>query len=173
MVNNQDYYSLCTNCSAQLPNNVKFCTECGCPIEHDSSHNSSYQRPRNVENDPVESIKESGQEFMNEISKLFNKSNNKLLAQDGIHFEGSINEKSYCQQCSALIPNNVNFCTECGSPIEHNNDQTSNQSPKIQDETYNNELEKLEYLEKLAGLRDKAIITDEEFEKKKKDILKL
>ena len=52
-------------------------------------------------------------------------------------------------------------------------EKLSNQNPKIQDKTYNNELEKLEYLEKLAGLRDKAIITDEEFEKKKKDILKL
>ena len=117
MVNDRDYYTLCNNCSAQIPGNVKFCTECGSPIEHVSSNTSSYQRTRNVENDPLESIKESGQEFMNEISNLFNRSNNKLFAHDGIHFEGSIKKGNYCHHCSALIPDNVNFCTECGSPI--------------------------------------------------------
>ncbi len=172
MVNNQ-YYTLCTNCSAQIPKNVNFCTECGSPLEQDSSNNSTYKRPRNVENDPVESIKESGQEFMNEISKLFNKSNDKLLAQDGIHFEGSIKKGDYCHHCSAILPNNVNFCTECGTPTENKKSDHISDSSKIQGKIDNTELENLEYLEKLASLRDKSIITDEEFEKKKKDILKL
>ena len=43
----------------------------------------------------------------------------------------------------------------------------------VQDKNEDNELEKLEYLEKLASLRDKGIISDDEFENKKKDILKI
>ena len=173
MVNDQ--YTICPNCSAHIPNNVNFCTKCGSPLEHDTFNTSSNQRPvRNVENDPVESIKESGQDFVNEMSNLFKRSNNKIPTHDGIHLEGSTKKNSYCPNCSATIPRNVNFCTECGFPVE--NKKTENipdQSPIRADKTYKAELERLEYLEKLADLRDKEIITDDEFEKKKKDILKL
>ena len=106
MVNNLN--TICPNCSAQIPNNVKFCTECGSHIENNSSPNPSNQRPRTVDNDPVKSIKESGKDFMNEISSLFNKVGNNQR------------RNSYCPNCSAQIPNNVNFCTECGSPFEYN-----------------------------------------------------
>lgn len=163
MVNDQNRKIICSHCSAKIPNNVNFCTECGSPIEHNSSVDSSNQRPitRNVNNDPVESIKESGQDFMNEISNLFNKDN-------------SSQRSNYCPKCSAQIPKNVKFCTECGSPIEHNEPATiTDQNHIIQDKPNLDEIEQLEYLEKLAGLRDKGIISDEEFEKKKKDILKL
>ena len=161
MVNNQNI--ICAHCSAQIPNNVKFCTECGSPIEHNLSDSSSYQRTitRNVDNDPLESIKESGKDFMNEISSIFNKGN-------------SNQRNNYCPHCSAQIPNNVKFCTECGSPIEYNETATiTDPNHVIQDKPSYDEIEQLEYLEKLAGLRDKGIISDEEFEKKKKDILKL
>jgi predicted amidophosphoribosyltransferase len=159
MVNNQN--TICPHCYAQIPNNVKFCTECGSSIENNSSPTPSHQRPRTVDNDPVESIKESGKDLMNEISSLFNKGN-------------SSQRSNHCPHCSAQIPNNVKFCTECGSPIEYNKPTPiQDQSPIIQDKPNYDEIEQLEYLEKLASLRDKGIISDEEFEKKKKDILKL
>ena len=160
MVNNHNI--ICPNCSAQIPNNVKFCTECGSSTEKLLIVNPTQQRPRTVDNDPVESIKESGKDFMNEISSLFNKTSNNQ------------SRTNYCHNCSAKIPNNVKFCTECGSPIESNKTVSSPESNSIiQDTYYNNELEQLEYLEKLATLRDKGILSDEEFEKKKKDILKI
>jgi predicted amidophosphoribosyltransferase len=160
MVNNPN--TICPHCSANIPNNVKFCTECGSSIENSSSASPSNQQPRTVDNDPVESIKESGKDFMNEISSLFNKAGNNQR------------RSNYCPHCSAQIPNNVKFCTECGSPIEYN-EPTPVMDPNsiIQDKPDDNELEQLEYLEKLASLRDKGIISDEEFEKKKKDILKI
>lgn len=162
MVTNDNRYTICSNCSSQIPNNVKFCVECGSSVENNSSPNRQYQRPRTVDNDPVESIKESGKDFMNEISSLFNKVGNNQ------------SRNNYCPHCSAQIPNNVKFCTECGSPIE-NNETAPIRDPNsiVQDKHEDNELEKLEYLEKLASLRDKGIISDEEFENKKKDILKI
>jgi predicted amidophosphoribosyltransferase len=160
MVNNQNI--ICPSCSAQIPNSVKFCTECGSSIESNSSPNPSNQQSITVNNDPVESIKESGKDFMNEISSLFNKAGNNQR------------RNSYCPHCSAKIPNNVKFCTDCGSSIEYNEPSPIVDPNSINhDKTVDNELEQLEYLEKLASLRDKGIISDEEFEMKKKDILKI
>ena len=72
---------ICSNCSAPLPNNVRFCTKCGTKIEGNTDSaphqteraskieefpitNASYQKPQNDPlNDSIESLRESGQDF--------------------------------------------------------------------------------------------------------------
>lgn len=180
MVNNSQL--ICRNCSSKLPNNVRFCTKCGKKIEENKdmlppqteraskiedypNTNASYQKPHNQPiDDPVESLRESGKDFMRDIGGFLNKSS-----------ASSRSRAKYCPNCSAALPHNVRFCTKCGNPVEqkpraeHDSVQTTN----VEEKTGYDEIEQLEYLEKLAGLRDKGIISDEEFEKKKKDILKI
>jgi len=169
---------ICHNCSARLPHNIRFCTECGTkiivstsiPKDHIESNSqsrinpNSYNRSRDQPiNDPFDSLKESGKDLMRDIGGFLNHK-----------ASPSRSKLQYCPNCSATLPNNVNFCTECGNPVEQNQYlNESNQTPKEQSQTENNEYDQLQYLEKLAGLRDKGIISDEEFEKKKKDILKI
>lgn len=93
--------------------------------------------------------------------------------------------------CSNEIIPNTNFCAKCGNKISHNksseNQMTVNFNPKnsgsvkspqgsnsnVKRDSDNNDLNQLKYLEKLADLRDKGIISYEEFEDKKKEILNL
>jgi predicted amidophosphoribosyltransferase len=158
MVNNSSQL-ICPKCSASLPNNAQFCTECGTPIVKPAHNTTTTQRSTNptiANEDPIESLKESGKDFMNEIGSLFQNAGQspKKSAQ------------SYnCPKCSASLPAGSKFCTECGTPLEQN--------PVKKEQNSADEFDQLGYLEKLAGLRDKGIISNEEFEKKKKDILKL
>jgi len=152
----------CPNCSTPLPDNVRYCTKCGAKIEGNTknqtewnSTRSSYDNTTNQPiNDPIESLKESGKDFMRDIGNYLNKVS-----------ESSRSRKRYCPNCSTVLPNNVKFCTKCGTPFEE-------KSPR-EEKTKKTEFEKLEYLEKLAELKEKGIISEVEFEKKKKEILKL
>ena len=167
---------ICPNCSVPLPKNVRFCTECGSKIEEDSNYNIEKNNSRNINNpvnipypdkqpidDPIDSLKESSKDFVRDISGFLNKASSSTRSQP-----------QYCPNCSKALPYNVRFCTECGTPIEYDEPTPiPDQSPIIQDNPNNDEIEQLEYLEKLASLRDKGIISNEEFERKKKDILKI
>ena len=62
-----------------------------------------------------------------------------------------------CPSCGKNNPKNAVFCSECGEPIK-------SESTKESD---------LEDLEKLAELKEKGIITEDEFQAKKKQILGL
>lgn len=164
---------ICPNCSAQLPPNVKFCTKCGTKLEKSTDptetgqkegHNVEnstpppYNRPTNPSpNDPVESLKESGKDLVKDVNNFFNKST------------GNRSRHQYCPNCSAPLPANAKFCSKCGYTIEQKNPTLETKQKQVE----KNEFDQLQYLEKLAELRDKGIISDEEFEKKKKDILKL
>lgn len=146
--------TICPNCSSPLPNNVRFCTKCGTKIEEKKNieptqtekdskienypnNNTSYRRTQNQPtNDPVESLKESGKDFMRDIGSLFNKASESNRPRQQYH-------------------------------------PTDEPEPAQNYKTGNDEFDQLQYLEKLAELKDKGIISDEEFEKKKKDILKL
>jgi predicted amidophosphoribosyltransferase len=166
----------CSNCSARLPKNVRFCTECGTKIEENTINNqtesnsstqlnqtnSSFKKSSDPIDDPIESLKESGKDFMREIGGFLNKASTSNRSRS-----------TYCSKCSAAVPNNVNFCTECGYPVEQISDVKPDQNSPEQGKQVNNEYDQLQYLEKLAELRDKGVISDDEFEKKKKDILKL
>ena len=167
---------ICSNCSARLPKNVHFCTECGTKIDSNTANdqnesnssnplnqsNSSFRKSEDPIDDPIESLKESGKDFMRDIGGFLNKAS-----------ESSRSKSTYCSKCSAAVPNNVNFCTECGYPVEQISDIKSDQISAEQGKQINSEYDQLQYIEKLAELRDKGILSDEEFEKKKKDILKL
>jgi predicted amidophosphoribosyltransferase len=167
---------ICSNCSATLPKNVRYCTECGNKIEENivnnqtesnpsfpSSHTKSFKKSSDQPiDDPLESLKESGKDFMRDIGDFLNKNST-----------SSRSRSKYCSKCSAAIPYNVNFCTECGNPVTQIPDKEIDQNSTEKGKQVNNEYDQLKYLEKLAELRDKRILSDEEFEKKKKDILKL
>lgn len=133
---------ICPNCSTSLPPNSKFCPECGTPIQENTNQ-------RITNEDPIESIKTSGKEFMNEVGSLF-----QSVASD----PKRSTKQNYCPKCSTPLLKDSKFCPKCGTPIQKN---------------FGSEIHQLEYLEKLAELKDKGIISNEEFEKKKKDILKI
>ncbi len=178
MVNNSKL--ICSNCSVALPNNVRFCTECGSKIEgntdtisdqkertskieNNSNINEPYQNPSDQPiNDSIESLRESGKDFIRDIGEFLNKASS-----------SSRSRPQSCPNCSAALPYGVSFCTECGNPIEPSPPTETNQIHSIKGNPENDEFDKLEYLEKLASLKDKGIISDEEFEKKKKEILKI
>lgn len=179
MVNNPQL--ICPNCSAPLPNNVRFCTKCGTKIEEKTdtevpqteraskiedypNTNTSNQKLHNKPiNDPIESLRESGKDFMRDIGRFFNKAS-----------ESNRSRQQYCPNCSAALPSNVRFCTECGNPVEQTTPEHDPvQTPNVEEKKVHDEFDQLQYLKKLAEFRDKGIISDEEFEKKKKDILKL
>ena len=102
MVNNPNQL-ICPNCSTSLPNNVRFCKKCG--IEIESNPNAKSNDPIN---DQIESLRESGKDFVQEIGGFFNK--------------GSRNNqtKNICPKCFTKLPADIKYCTKCGSPIEKN-----------------------------------------------------
>jgi hypothetical protein len=67
-------------------------------------------------------------------------------------------EELFCPSCGKNNPNNAIFCCECGNKID---------KPEQSKSSY------LEDLKKLAELKEKGIITEEEFQAKKKQILGL
>ena len=141
---------ICPNCSALLPPNAKFCTECGTLIQQTTNN----QRITNE--DPIESIKASSKDFMNEMGSLFQSVNSNPKQPT---------KQKYCPKCHIKFPLNKKFCTKCGTTLKKEENQRTQQEKSP--------IDKLEYLEKLADLKDKGIISEEEFEKKKKDILKI
>lgn len=168
---------ICSNCSARLPKNVSFCTECGTKIEENTIHSgteSNSSTPMNQIDhtlnkssnkpidDPLESLKESGKDFMRDIGGFLNKASTSDRSRS-----------KYCTKCFAAIPYNVKFCTECGNPVEQTQDTEPDSNNFARTQQVKSEYDQLQYLEKLAELRDKGIISDNEFEKKKKDILNL
>ncbi|MCQ2413726.1 MAG: zinc ribbon domain-containing protein [Clostridia bacterium] len=85
-----------------------------------------------------------------------------------------------CSKCGMEIPVGMRFCTECGAAVEENKPGTPNPIPPtepIKDSVEEKQKEKLsidqqiELLQKLKSLVDAGIISQEEFEKKKKEIL--
>jgi ribosomal protein L40E len=88
-----------------------------------------------------------------------NTSNAKFCAKCGEKFEGKENTKSsICPSCGKKNVNNAKFCGHCGNEI---NKSDLSKQPNLDD------------LEKLAELKEKGIITEEEFQAKKKEILGL
>jgi len=162
----------CHSCNAELSEGNKFCTECGSPLESSTFDNAPIIEPikKNTDNDTYESLKETNKNFLND----FKESRTDVVNEIGnIINKVASGYKNNCTRCGAKLPNNANFCTECGSHIEHRKPVQVPERTIIEKKPTHDELEELEYLEKLADLRDKGIISDEEFKKKKKDILKL
>ena len=100
MVNNPNQ-SICPNCSTPLPKDVRFCTKCCTKIE--SNKNAKSNEPIN---DSIESLRESGKDFVQEIGGFFNK--------------GSRNNqtKNICPKCFTKLPADLKYCTKCGTPLE-------------------------------------------------------
>ena len=90
-----------------------------------------------------------------------NRKKAKFCAKCGRGIENvSKSESKSCSTCGAENPNYADFCIKCGNALNNgsNNITKSNN---------------LEDLEKLAELKEKGIITEEEFQAKKKQILGL
>jgi DNA-directed RNA polymerase subunit RPC12/RpoP len=75
-----------------------------------------------------------------------------------------------CPDCNKLIPKNVSQCPKCGCKI------IPEPSPKDSNKsihTPSTHLADLEAIEKLASLKERGIISEEEFSMKKKKLLDL
>lgn len=80
----------------------------------------------------------------------------------------STSETTVCPKCSSLNLAGTNFCTKCGTTLP-GKAFSPHQKVRVKKVT----LENLEYIEKLYELKEGGIITDEEFQIKKKSILKM
>lgn len=91
------------------------------------------------------------------------------------------NENYKCKKCGSEVESGLKFCTECGSPVEtpaspsgkSTHKQVSNNHQKGT-ETNKDKLsveEQIELLQKLKSLVDNGVLSQEEFEQKKKEIL--
>ena len=69
-------------------------------------------------------------------------------------------ELKSCSACGAENPNYADFCIKCGNALNNGSSSIT-------------KVNNLEDLEKLAELKEKGIITEEEFQAKKKQILGL
>ena len=163
---------ICSSCNAEVSNETKFCTECGSPLESSPFDGQIIKPIKKITvNDTYESLKKTNKNFLND----FKESRNDVVNEIGnLINKVASSHKNNCIKCGAKLLDNVNFCTECGSHIEHRKPvPIPEKRTLIEKKHTHDELKQLEYLEKLSNLRDKGIISDEEFEKKKKDILKL
>ena len=87
-----------------------------------------------------------------------------------------------CKNCGKPIPVGMNFCTECGTAVEiriaSNEDDVVNESSLLlepKEEHVKGKMsidQQIELLQKLKSLVDAGVLSQEEFEMKKKEILK-
>lgn len=70
-----------------------------------------------------------------------------------------------CPKCSTPNLSNTNFCTKCGTTLKGKK-VNSNKMRKVT-------FQELDYIEKLHGLKEEGILTEEEFKMKKRSILKM
>ncbi len=86
-----------------------------------------------------------------------------------------VQEGIICPTCGKKLPMGLRFCTECGSEIPEAVSAESSQSEKQTEKDSPKEKlsidQQIELLQKLKSLVDAGIISPEEFEKKKKEIL--
>lgn len=72
-----------------------------------------------------------------------------------------------CPDCSKLIPKTTRTCPGCGCKLIAEIPPT----PEVASANTSSHLDAIAALEKLAGLRDRGLVSPEEFEAKKKQIL--
>ena len=86
-----------------------------------------------------------------------------------------VQEEIICPTCGKKLQAGLRFCTECGSEILADNPSEPSQNEKqIEKDIPKEKLsidQQIELLQKLKSLVDAGIISPEEFEKKKKEIL--
>ena len=84
-------------------------------------------------------------------------------------------QERVCPTCGKKLPADLRFCTECGTEIKPLNDAGANSQEKAQETVPKKEKltidQQIELLQKLKSLVDAGVISQEEFEKKKKEIL--
>lgn len=92
-----------------------------------------------------------------------------------------VDNNRICRNCGSKIAVGLNFCTECGSAVEvktnvptADDDKNPESSAESKNEIPREKLsidQQIELLQKLKALVDAGVLSQEEFEKKKKEIL--
>lgn len=156
------------------------------------SYNNTQKEPNQYnENDNiVKTVEDVGKDIINEVDGLLSSfTNNPKRASPQKTVQNATSsknttQKNICPHCSNEIIPNTNFCAKCGNRISQDKSTSSKGSSRVlkssqrskshtERESENNDLDQLKYLEKLADLKNKGIISEEDFERKKKEILKL
>jgi len=77
-----------------------------------------------------------------------------------------------CPKCGKRLDPSLKFCTECGTEIKPVSDMQTNNKDKTTEAVKENLTieQQIELLQKLKSLVDSGVISQEEFEKKKKEI---
>lgn len=99
----------------------------------------------------------------------------KKVYKEYIEAKNKTREITYCPKCGQVYDSSLTFCTECGVRLLKREEKQDihNSNNFMKTESKLSILEQIELLEKLKALLDKNIITKEEFEKKKKEIMNL
>ncbi len=75
-----------------------------------------------------------------------------------------------CPNCGNVVPPDLKFCTECGTLVGISNDNTVSEQETTPQKGNLTIEQQIELLQKLKLLVDTGAISQEEFEKKKKEI---
>jgi HEAT repeat protein len=102
------------------------------------------------------------------LAKKFNTHHQKPSGMGFNNSTSSTQNVMLCPHCSTPILPDTNFCTNCGTSLQG---KPSPSSKKVRKRKVT--MDDLEYLEKLYDLKESGIITNEEFESKKKTILNM
>lgn len=105
----------CNNCNAEFSEDIKFCTECGKPVEIkvESNEELSYQVVCQKCNAEIP----SGVKFCEECGAK-------------VENIGTLNQKTTCPKCYADVAAGIGFCEECGTKINHNITKQETTCPK-------------------------------------------
>ena len=161
----------CPYCGRYNIKEAKFCIKCGRGINNNSKSELK-SCPYCGKENKKEAIycTKCGRGINNNIKSELkscpycgkeNRKKAKFCAKCGRGIENIIkSELKSCSSCGAENPNYADFCIKCGNALNNGSSSIT-------------KVNNLEDLEKLAELKEKGIITEEEFQAKKKQILGL
>lgn len=103
----------CSNCGAQIEENMKFCTECGSKME----------------------LPETTEELKCPSCSAQLPPNTSFCTECGTKIAQESPKEVICPKCSKKLPSNIKFCTDCGTNIKQPVSSRKSHNDPIIDET--------------------------------------
>lgn len=168
MVDSEESLQKCPKCATIISENDKFCTECGSQIVVN-------QEDAGIKCPECSAILTGDQKFCTECgSEISDNDEKNHGGPQKISKDSSIDDlvKSVVHGGEQFVKDVDGFINKSRIKKKESNIVNTKKTPPSQ-ESLEDDLEQLKYLEKLSELKDKGIISEDEFQKKKQQILNL
>ena len=142
----------CIECGHEISNDTVFCTTCGAKQPKQVSKLESNQN-----NIPTSKCKKCG-EVLEKNSQFCTNCGAKVTSEEETPLVKTIENKEKCKKCGEVLEKNSQFCTNCGAKVTSEEPKNEHDDP-------------IEVLKKLKEMKGLELITEEEFNEKKKEIL--